>query len=849
MALGGLVLKALIADLCTFDHPPAKEILNNIVGVLLFGVPSLGLEPRVIDSLVQMAYKQPNEHLLHSIGTNSDGLRFLQALFRGMFNKNRFPQSHVYSIYETKTSPTARKTVRRLSRLMKLLGAENTKWQMDGPAEVFVNEISATSPREGEESNHFKLAIGENHSNMIKFSPASEDYRRVLTIMRACARAPSTKAWDKPFEMDLRTSHRFKITLADMHEANPVKYELSGEKRSCLHALYTSDYLSHKGRNSDRVEGTCQWVLQHPHFNSWLHDAKSSLLWISADPGCGKSVLAKSLIEVDLKHHTHSSPPFFFFKDDNEEQKTAAKAIAALLHQLFSDERNAHLIEHAMPEFQKKSEKIAQSFHTLWNIFIEAATDPTAGEIICVMDALDECEEEGRGLLLEALKNFYSGETRFSPHNARLKLLITSRPYLNIERGFAYLIEVTPSTRLEGELELEAISKEVDLVIKEKVPELGIRLNLDQSEQLILQDKLLSTQHRTYLWLHLILEDILHDIDLTRTKFEHIVSNIPESVDKAYEAILSRSSNRDRVMKLLGIIIAAARPLSLKELNIALAIEDQHTSYSDLELEPERRFKTTMRNLCGLFVHVMDDKVYLIHQTAKEFLLSKEQSCITSSFKWKSSIQPSWSDFILAKQCMRYLLFSEFNKDWGMNPHDPKWGESSSRYRPSIIEKAHEHGFLDYAATHWTEHFKAAQKYHRIRELIGIGLNLFDIESDRFCNWYCICLTHWPGGSSVFLTGSISLRKIFLCIIFGHIETLRALLEAGVDLSAKTENGDTALHIAMQWDDVNIVKSLIEAGAPIEAKNNLGRTPLWTVVLNGNTRAVKVLIEAGACLL
>ncbi|KAI9683287.1 MAG: hypothetical protein M1822_006152 [Bathelium mastoideum] len=812
-SLGGLVLKTLIAEMCTSEHQPEKEILNNIAGILLFGVPGLGLETRVIDSLVQMAHKQPNEHLLQSISTKSDGLRLLQSKFKRGFNKNLFPQSHIYSIYETEKSPTAVKT--------------NNGWRMDGPAELFVNEISATSSREGEETNHFKLAIGENHSNMIKFSPGGEDYKRVLTIMRACAEAPSTKA-------------------------KSVKYELSDSERSCLHALYTSDYMSHKGRNPDRVEGTCQWVLQHPNFSSWLHDDKSSLLWISADPGCGKSVLAKSLVDIDLKHNAHSSSPFFFFKEDNEEQRTAANAIAALLHQLFSDEQNAHLIKHAMREFQNKDKKIASSFHTLWDIFIKAATDPAAGETICVIDALDECEEAGRGLLLEALENFFSHEARSSLHIAKLKLLITSRPYLNIERSFAYLIKVTPSARLEGEHELKAISGEIDLVIKKKIPELATRLELDQPEQLILQDKLLSIQHRTYLWLHLVFEDILRDIDLTRTKFENIVNNVPESVDRAYETILSRSRNRDPVMRLLCIVVAAARPLSLRELNIALAIEDQHTSCSDLELEPERRFKTTMRNLCGLFVQVVDDKIYLIHQTAKEFLLGEEQSRLTTSFEWKSSIQPSMSEYVLAKQCMTYLLFSELKRDWrmSMDPIEAE-GEISrfnieARAKAFIIIKAREHGFLNYAAMHWTEHFKAAQKYHRIRELTDIGLSLFDVDSGRFCNWYRIYSFDSPVPPYIKRARLTSLRPVTLCIIYGHIETLRALLKLGVDLSAKTGRGDTVLHFAVDYKDENVVKSLVEADAPIDEKNKYGHTPLRDAIADRNGGIVKILIDGGA---
>ena len=54
-----------------------------------------------------------------------------------------------------------------------------------------------------------------------------------------------------------------------------------------------------------------------------------------------------------------------------------------------------------------------------------------------------------------------------------------------------------------------------------------------------------------------------------------------------------------------------------------MAIEETHRSYDDLiqELEPEERFRVTLRDLCGLFVVIIDAKIYLLHQTAKEFLV------------------------------------------------------------------------------------------------------------------------------------------------------------------------------------------------------------------------------------
>jgi hypothetical protein len=52
-------------------------------------------------------------------------------------------------------------------------------------------------------------------------------------------------------------------------------------------------------------------------------------------------------------------------------------------------------------------------------------------EIICILDALDECEDKGQSQLIDVLSNFY--ETRAT--NSILKFLLTSRPYVHIQRS------------------------------------------------------------------------------------------------------------------------------------------------------------------------------------------------------------------------------------------------------------------------------------------------------------------------------------------------------------------------------------------------------------------------------
>lgn len=89
-------------------------------------------------------------------------------------------------------------------------------------------------------------------------------------------------------------------------QAQMLHFE-NDERRRCYQAFKTSNYEEQKDINPDRVGGTFQWVLRHDQYPRWQDSGGDDLLWISADPGCDKSVLAKSLVDQELQgSSTHS---------------------------------------------------------------------------------------------------------------------------------------------------------------------------------------------------------------------------------------------------------------------------------------------------------------------------------------------------------------------------------------------------------------------------------------------------------------------------------------------------------------------------------------------------------------
>ncbi|CAI6084054.1 unnamed protein product [Clonostachys chloroleuca] len=112
--------------------------------------------------------------------------------------------------------------------------------------------------------------------------------------------------------------------------------ELQEYQRSVLHFLYPfgSEFEVQKDRNPERIAGTCEWFINHERFQHWQGTECSSLLWVSADPGRGKSVLAKYLVDSIISK-SNSTTCFFFFKDALQGQSEVTDALRCLLYQIF----------------------------------------------------------------------------------------------------------------------------------------------------------------------------------------------------------------------------------------------------------------------------------------------------------------------------------------------------------------------------------------------------------------------------------------------------------------------------------------------------------------------------------
>lgn len=79
-----------------------------------------------------------------------------------------------------------------------------------------------------------------------------------------------------------------------------------------------------------------------------------------------------------------------------------------------------------------------------------------------------------------------------------------------------------------------------------------------------------------------------------------------------------------------------------------------------------------------------------------------------------------------------------------------------------------------------------------------------------------------------------------------NADMVRALVEAGANLEAKTVQGNSPLSMAALKGRVEISKYLLQRGAQVESADPRGATPLMLAARSGETDIVRALIAAGA---
>ena len=507
--------------------------------------------------------------------------------------------------------------------------------------------------------------------------------------------------------------------------------------------------------NPKRSQGTCEWFLRHESFLEWTDAKESRLLLFSAGPGCGKSVLSRFLVE-ELKSRFPSTPVSYFFFKHNPDQISICNAFSALLHQLLTE--CPFIVDHLKDDMVKAGQVLTKSFQTLAELLETACRHTESGSVLCVLDALDECDPINLTELIQWIRSYIERSIHGSlaAQNTSLtylKFIVTTRGYPSILERFSDFPNRYTHVSAEDQHNIFQIQEDIDSVVADRFHQLVTREKLDQSTQSMIWNTLQKTGsgQRTYLWVELIFKALYYNRRKTKRDWEKLIQTPPKDVFEAYSLLLSRVEDADyiRVRTMIHLIYCALRPFTVEEMNIAIHLRENHNVYFEHEIDrmSPGNFREWVIESCGFFVTESNGELYFIHETAREFLVAltgRDPIALHMDFlsmpndSNRADFHGSFTDSIahasMAETCILYLTMDIFFQAEFQGVMQEAIDESSN-FGISDALSIQKHTLLKYAVENWENHFLKSQ----VSKENGDELRVYDIHDEFKDKYFRLC--------------------------------------------------------------------------------------------------------------
>ncbi|KAF2736565.1 hypothetical protein EJ04DRAFT_157950 [Polyplosphaeria fusca] len=389
----------------------------------------------------------------------------------------------------------------------------------------------------------------------------------------------------------------------------------------CIQDLRLTDPRDDKKRIEDTKGGLLKksyhWILENPDFQRWRNNSQARLLWIKGDPGKGKTMLLCGIID-ELSKCTDKTTilSYFFFQATDSRINSATAVLRGLLFMLVSQQPS--LVSHLRKKHDQTGKALfedANAWVVLCEIFTNILHDPSSCNMYFFVDALDECVQD-----LDKLLAFLVQMSALSP---RVKWVLTSRNYTNIEQR----LQLNDSgTRLSLELKENAVqvSYAVDAYIDHRLIELE-QIQYDQLLQSSIREKMQQKANGTFLWVSLVMKELKNALSW---EILQVLEEVPTELKGVYWRMMDhikqlKRRNPDLCRQVLSTVVTTYRPLHLQELCVLADLPDQGPNAQELT--------TIIVKMCGSFLTLREDNVYIIHQSARDFLLDEAAQSVFPS--------------------------------------------------------------------------------------------------------------------------------------------------------------------------------------------------------------------------
>ena len=386
-----------------------------------------------------------------------------------------------------------------------------------------------------------------------------------------------------------------------------------------------------------------------------------------------------------------------------------------------------------------------------------------------------------------------------------------------------------------------------------------------------LPDQVISTvvekANGRFLFARLYLDLLRKALNLRELK--RILASFPEDINDIYKESMHRIEKQDskedryRAFRILGLITRARRPLTMGELQHALATmecgDDENLTEADIP-EAVTDIDGIIEITSGLVIIEDNDNdhgkdVKLVHRSLGEYL-----ECEESQLKWFPKVELE-----IARACLQYLSLvipSEACDDgyWTIKNTDYPFLRYASQYWGDHVRIAYAITDPDAALQMKAMQFINNRRLNATIEAAWFtnlgGHDVWDVrmQVDRLhvCTWYGLSFAITalePETSAVdVVEPKYSQTPLMYACRKGHTETVRQLLELGASLRKVSARGRTAMFEAILGQHDEVVELLTELVPPdldINAVNpkQFRRTALMLAALLGYVGIVGRLLD------
>ncbi|CAJ2500464.1 Uu.00g033170.m01.CDS01 [Anthostomella pinea] len=303
----------------------------------------------------------------------------------------------------------------------------------------------------------------------------------------------------------------------------------------------------------------------------------------------------------------------------------------------------------------------------------------------------------------------------------------------------------------------------------------------------------------------------------------------PGGVNETYENILLRidKADVDFLRRTLLWLTFAVTPLTLLELREAVAMEDDMTTYEQLEdsrlLRPE-----DILAIGGCLLSVSDEGyVKLAHLSVKSYLLSTDLKNHTALSRFGMDLAGAKDE--LAKVSLRYMCLDSLASGPASTLQD--WEKRLGC-----------HPLLHHASRSWSYYYRAASPRPQLSEQVSAFFD--DRSRGSFMSWVQMLSSNWIFKWDEYPRHA---TPLYYAAWFGLGDVVAHLLTSGVDINAPGSRfGGTALHGATLREHPRVMEALLATAAdPSQADFN-HVAPLHTAARIGNPEVIRLLLDYGA---